>query len=341
MPAPLRKQRKCDRQPRPQFRKRHGGEGLESNGLDRLVTDSLVPILPSAGCHGATAAAALPASLKIVCPSLKTLNALKPNSVPGPRAEVRSFGAKTMADGAPNASVRDLSESAKNAPELAAPDDLPPISMEDFMLGTLALEGAHGSLKTCSDLPLARIRKVMKLEDQAALQVSAETPVLLARAIVMLVMDLTHVGWQVAKSGKRNTLLKGDVSKSVEAVPDFDFLVDVIDGTLQRELQVAEAAVTMDMAGPGASLHAHWHSAAKTFPVAELEIARETSASAGFTAIACASKACARGISPFEKPADNANSVDLDGAMLTSIAFDDGPCRSSSPWTNLNPSNLS
>lgn len=123
-----------------------------------------------------------------------------------------------------------------------SPAGLASKTRDDFLRETLALEGAHGSLETCSDLPLLHVERLVKLEDPHALEVSAETPVLFARAIVMLVTDLAHVGWQVATADKRNTLINRDVRKSVEAEPDFDFLMDVVDGTLERELQAAEEA---------------------------------------------------------------------------------------------------
>ncbi|XP_047336747.1 nuclear transcription factor Y subunit C-2-like [Impatiens glandulifera] len=76
-------------------------------------------------------------------------------------------------------------------------------------------------------LPLARIKKIMKA-DKDVRMISAEAPVLFAKACEMFIQELTLQSWQHTEEHKRRTLQKSDISAALSRNDVFDFLVDVI-----------------------------------------------------------------------------------------------------------------
>ncbi|XP_047336706.1 nuclear transcription factor Y subunit C-2-like [Impatiens glandulifera] len=76
-------------------------------------------------------------------------------------------------------------------------------------------------------LPLARIKKIMK-SDKDVRMISAEAPVIFAKACEMFIQELTLQSWQQTEENKRRTLQKNDISAAISRTDVFDFLVDVI-----------------------------------------------------------------------------------------------------------------
>ncbi|XP_021761063.1 nuclear transcription factor Y subunit C-4-like [Chenopodium quinoa] len=76
-------------------------------------------------------------------------------------------------------------------------------------------------------LPLARIKKIMKSDDNVRM-ISADAPVLLSRACEMFIQDLTLRAWSCTEEGKRKTLQKADISAALSTTDLFDFLVDIL-----------------------------------------------------------------------------------------------------------------
>jgi len=85
--------------------------------------------------------------------------------------------------------------------------------------------GTEQEFKTHNDLPLARIKRIMK-SDEDVRMISAEAPVLFAKACEMFVLELTLRSWCHAEQSKRRTLLKEDVQTSIKKTEVLDFLVD-------------------------------------------------------------------------------------------------------------------
>jgi len=56
-----------------------------------------------------------------------------------------------------------------------------------------------------SELPLARIKKIMKLDDDVKM-ISAEVPILFAKAAEMFIHELTLRSWLHTEESKRRTL---------------------------------------------------------------------------------------------------------------------------------------
>ena len=76
-------------------------------------------------------------------------------------------------------------------------------------------------------LPLARIKKIMK-SDEDVKMISAEAPVLFAKACEMFIMELTHRAWFYTEENKRRTLQKCDIIKCIQHTDIFDFLLDLV-----------------------------------------------------------------------------------------------------------------
>lgn len=83
------------------------------------------------------------------------------------------------------------------------------------------------SFKTNNDLPLARIKRIMK-SDEDVRMIRAETPVLFAKACELFILELTIRAWCFADKNKRRNLHKEDVQAAVAHTEIFDFLVEVI-----------------------------------------------------------------------------------------------------------------
>jgi nuclear transcription factor Y, gamma len=81
--------------------------------------------------------------------------------------------------------------------------------------------------KNHNDLPLARIKRIMK-SDEDVRMISAEAPVLFAKACELFILDLSIRSWNFSQLHKRRTLQKEDVKEAIQKTDIFDFLVDVI-----------------------------------------------------------------------------------------------------------------
>lgn len=76
-------------------------------------------------------------------------------------------------------------------------------------------------------LPLARIKKVMKTDEDVRM-ISAEVPILFAKACEVFITELTMRAWCVAEESKRRTLQKQDVVNALQKSDMFDFLIDIV-----------------------------------------------------------------------------------------------------------------
>ena len=78
--------------------------------------------------------------------------------------------------------------------------------------------------KNHNDLPLARIKRIMK-SDEDVRMISAEAPVLFAKACEMFILELTLRSWCYSEKNKRKTLQKDDIDAAIKNTDIFDFLV--------------------------------------------------------------------------------------------------------------------
>ncbi|XP_049348770.1 nuclear transcription factor Y subunit C-2-like isoform X2 [Solanum verrucosum] len=76
-------------------------------------------------------------------------------------------------------------------------------------------------------LPLARIKKIMKVDEDVRM-ISAEAPAVSARACEMFILELTLRAWNHTEENKRRTLQKNDIAAAITRTDIFDFLVDIV-----------------------------------------------------------------------------------------------------------------
>ncbi|URD82577.1 Nuclear transcription factor Y subunit [Musa troglodytarum] len=88
-------------------------------------------------------------------------------------------------------------------------------------------------------LPLARVKKIMKADEDVHM-ISADAPVVFAKACEMLILELTLRSWIHTEENKRRTLLKNDVTAALSGTGTLDFLVDIVP---RDELNAALPAV--------------------------------------------------------------------------------------------------
>lgn len=80
--------------------------------------------------------------------------------------------------------------------------------------------------KNHNDLPLARIKRIMK-SDEDVRMISAEAPVLFAKACEIFILELSIRAWGAAEKSKRRTLQKEDIEMAIKNTDKFDFLVNL------------------------------------------------------------------------------------------------------------------
>ncbi|XP_030494384.1 nuclear transcription factor Y subunit C-4 [Cannabis sativa] len=96
-------------------------------------------------------------------------------------------------------------------------------------------------------LPLARIKKIMKADEDVRM-ISAEAPILFAKACELFILELTIRSWLHAEENKRRTLQKNDIAAAITRTDIFDFLVDIV----PRD-EIKEEAALGGMVGTTAS----------------------------------------------------------------------------------------
>ncbi|KAF9183001.1 Nuclear transcription factor Y subunit C-2, partial [Haplosporangium sp. Z 11] len=78
-------------------------------------------------------------------------------------------------------------------------------------------------------LPLARIKKVMKTDDDVkAKMISADAPLIFDKGCDMFITELTLRAWIHAEENKRRTLQRSDIAAAVAKTDMFDFLIDIV-----------------------------------------------------------------------------------------------------------------
>ncbi|CAG9838248.1 unnamed protein product [Diabrotica balteata] len=76
-------------------------------------------------------------------------------------------------------------------------------------------------------LPLARIKKIMKLDEDVKM-ISAEAPLLFAKAAEIFIHELTLRAWIHTEDNKRRTLQRNDLAMAITKYDQFDFLIDIV-----------------------------------------------------------------------------------------------------------------
>ncbi|XP_067947336.1 nuclear transcription factor Y subunit gamma-like isoform X2 [Watersipora subatra] len=77
------------------------------------------------------------------------------------------------------------------------------------------------------ELPLARIKKIMKLDEDVKM-ISQEAPLLFAKAAEIFISELALRAWVQTEDSKRRTLQRNDISMAISKFDQFDFLIDIV-----------------------------------------------------------------------------------------------------------------
>ncbi|XP_031377659.1 nuclear transcription factor Y subunit C-3-like [Punica granatum] len=102
-------------------------------------------------------------------------------------------------------------------------------------------------------LPLARIKKIMKADEDVRM-ISAEAPIVFARACEMFILELTLRSWNHTEENKRRTLQKNDIAAAITRTDIFDFLVDIVPREDLKDEVLGVGTVPRGPVGPGDAL---------------------------------------------------------------------------------------
>ncbi|KAK7271327.1 hypothetical protein RJT34_27123 [Clitoria ternatea] len=102
-------------------------------------------------------------------------------------------------------------------------------------------------------LPLARIKKIMKADEDVRM-ISAEAPVIFAKACEMFILELTLRSWIHTEENKRRTLQKNDIAAAISRNDVFDFLVDIIPRDELKEEALGITKATIPLVGSPADM---------------------------------------------------------------------------------------
>merc|ERR1719183_2459779 len=97
-------------------------------------------------------------------------------------------------------------------------------------------------------LPLARIKKIMKTDEDVKM-ISAEAPVLFAKACELFIRDLTKRSWLHAEENKRRTLQRNDIAAAIGKADEFDCLIDIVprEEVKSNRIRTENNALTQNM----------------------------------------------------------------------------------------------
>ena len=123
---------------------------------------------------------------------------------------------------------------SKLAPQLEAQLDSFWKAQKEEQLALHSSGPLKPDFKTVADLPLSRVKRVMKADGDVRM-VSAEAPVVFARACAMFILDLTLRSWFEATCKDRRTIQREDVHDAILKADVYDFLVDIVNGVLEQE----------------------------------------------------------------------------------------------------------
>ena len=116
-------------------------------------------------------------------------------------------------------------------------------------------------------LPLARIKKIMKADEDVRM-ISAEAPVVFAKACEVFILELTLRSWMHTEENKRRTLQKNDIAAAITRTDIYDFLVDIIprDEMKEEGLGLQRVGLPPAVGAPGDSYPPYYYMTAQQMP---------------------------------------------------------------------------
>ncbi|ELQ74628.1 CCAAT-binding factor, subunit C (HAP5) [Trachipleistophora hominis] len=99
--------------------------------------------------------------------------------------------------------------------------------IENFWLRSLHKADTESWNYKDLQLPLARIKRLMKVEEEVKM-VASEVPILFSKVAEMFIEELTLRAWINTEENKRRILQKNDLSAAVRTSDVYDFLIFII-----------------------------------------------------------------------------------------------------------------
>lgn len=96
--------------------------------------------------------------------------------------------------------------------------------IEEYWRDILGYVSTMGSGQKDNALPLARIKRLMKVEQEVS-KVASEVPLLFSRVTEIFIEELTLRAWQYTEEGKRRILQRSDICSAIKSSDVFDFLI--------------------------------------------------------------------------------------------------------------------
>ena len=84
-------------------------------------------------------------------------------------------------------------------------------------------------------LPLARIKKIMKLDDEVKM-ISGESPILFSKACELFIIELAYRSWVHTLENNRRTLQRVDIANAISRNDFYDFLLDIVEESCKNKL---------------------------------------------------------------------------------------------------------
>ena len=84
-------------------------------------------------------------------------------------------------------------------------------------------------------LPLARIKKIMKLDDEVKM-ISGESPILFSKACELFIIELAYKSWVHTLENNRRTLQRVDIANAISRNDLYDFLLDIVEESCKNKL---------------------------------------------------------------------------------------------------------
>lgn len=98
-----------------------------------------------------------------------------------------------------------------------------------FWKTAFAKAAAYNTHARSFKLPLARIKKLMKVEEDVKM-VAAEVPILFSLVTEVFIQELTIRAWMSTEDGKRKILQTNDIGFAVKTSSMYDFLTYTVPG---------------------------------------------------------------------------------------------------------------
>ncbi|KAI5184533.1 nuclear transcription factor Y, gamma [Nematocida homosporus] len=96
--------------------------------------------------------------------------------------------------------------------------------IEEYWKNVLGYVSSGEGVQKDNALPLARIKRLMKVEQEVS-KVASEVPLLFSRVTEIFIEELTLRAWQHTEEGKRRILQRSDICSAIKSSDLFDFLI--------------------------------------------------------------------------------------------------------------------